>query len=183
MTFASTTSAASCNPNFQGHTQAIYALQSATGSVNKWTPVPEANMGAHIVLRTLDVNPTMPEHQFLVQFTGHPDDTYIFRLHAQTYRNIALTAGANGDLTMGLLDHSNITPSQKFTIKCETCPYTDASGATEAKQCTIQNPASGLCILGSNPGETLSLGSCSAAGIYQFQVAQEAQVPSRCLDD
>ncbi|KAG6833635.1 hypothetical protein H0H87_004262 [Tephrocybe sp. NHM501043] len=155
-----------CSPNFQGQAQTIYVRPAVTDiGVYEWTP-DSIFPGAHITLQTRSVNDAFPQGEFLVQFTGQPDGSYVLRLKAETNRYTALTAGPNGDLTIDILTLSSSIPSQRFTINCNTCPST---GETVAKQCTIANPASGTCIVGSNSGDTLRLGSCSEAGVYDFQ--------------
>jgi hypothetical protein len=61
--------ARSCTPNFQGNPLTIF--KTILGDVYQWTPVDA--VGGHI---TLVKNPTFTNGEFLVEFSGQPDNTY-----------------------------------------------------------------------------------------------------------
>ncbi|KAG6823222.1 hypothetical protein H0H93_004059, partial [Arthromyces matolae] len=111
-----------------GQAQTIYALPSSGSNVNEWTP-DSIFPGAHFTLQSDNVNNVIALNQFLVQFTGQPDNSFNFRsailltlnqvndvayapyrLQAETNRYTALTAGANGQLTNELLNLSTSLP-------------------------------------------------------------------------
>ena len=79
--------ARSCTPNFQGNPLTIY--KTIKGDVFEWTP--ENAVGGHITL--VHTSQAFANPQFLVEFTGQPDNTYHFKsvailsltFHALTY--------------------------------------------------------------------------------------------------
>ncbi|KAG6919309.1 hypothetical protein DXG01_007442 [Tephrocybe rancida] len=165
LTHAALLPRSTCSPNFQGKAQTIYVRPLVKiAAVYEWTPE-SIFPGAHITLQTRGFDEAFAQGEFLVQFTGQPDGSYVLRLKNETNRYTALTAGANGDFALDILTLSSSLPSQRFTITCNSC----SSDGSSASKCTIANPASGLCVVGSTTGATLSLGDCSAAGVYEFQ--------------
>ncbi|KNZ75697.1 hypothetical protein J132_02327 [Termitomyces sp. J132] len=167
--FASFTSASpalvarTCSPSFTAD-QSIYALLPMTDVVNEWTPQSNSS-GAQIVLETRSARDAFMQGEFsmLTQKNGLYGIIPAFR----TQIPVALTAGDNGNLTFGFAGLLSI-PTQQFNITCDEC--------SEVRQgnCTIKHPASGQCIIGSNGGDTLSLGSCDKAGVYYFTPAGSA---------
>ncbi|KAG6805363.1 hypothetical protein H0H92_015695, partial [Tricholoma furcatifolium] len=104
-----TLQARNCSPNFQGQAQTIYVSSDASINVAEWTP-DSIYPGAHITLQTQSLASTPALNEFLVQFTGQPDGSYVFRLQDETNRYTALTTDSSGGLTNELLDLSTSLP-------------------------------------------------------------------------
>ena len=68
--------ARSCTPNFQGN-QLTFYRPTSPGNVLEW--VPENANGGHITLRETTESDAFANGEFLVEFTGQPDNAYHFK--------------------------------------------------------------------------------------------------------
>ena len=113
--------ARSCMPNFQGNPLTIY--KTILGNDFEWTPVDA--VGGHITLVETPASQAFTNPQFLVEFTGQPDNTYHFksvtttsftfytltksqllRMVADTDRDLQLAGAPGGDLSFATITFS-----------------------------------------------------------------------------
>jgi len=158
--------APTCMPNFQGSAMTAYVQPSVTDiGVFEWRPVNAEN--GHISLVQTPVNDAFAQGEFLIEFTGQPENTHHIKQVADTERKLALGGKADGDLSFAV---ANSDGSQDFAISCESCPTNDDLSASK---CVVKHPATGKCVSGANPGNTLSLAACdgSDAQVYYFRAS------------
>jgi hypothetical protein len=72
--------ARSCTPNFQGNPLTIY--KTIKGDVFEWTPVNA--VGGHITLVHTSASQAFANGEFLVEFTGQPDNAYHLKFVAMS---------------------------------------------------------------------------------------------------
>lgn len=70
--------ARSCTPNFQGQAQTIYAHGNSNANVFEWIPDTIAP-GAHITEQDHSATSAFATGEFLVQFSGQPDGSFVFK--------------------------------------------------------------------------------------------------------
>jgi len=141
--------APSCNPNFGGRPLTIFKTRLALPF--QWNPT--NSVGGHI---TLNFTKTpFADSEFLVAFSGQPDNSYVFKMTADTAHNLQLQGFANGDLTFQPIKFTGNT--QNFGIDCFTC----ATTSDIADGCTVKHVQTGLCVTDNGNGSTLKLTTCT----------------------
>jgi len=153
------TAVLACRPNFQGNKLTIY--RGTIFGLLEWRPI-----SGHITLVSTPQGVAFAKGEFLVEFTGQPDDTY--RIKAVGDQDRALTRmPATGVLQFQPIIWNGAIKHQHFKIDCTSCslnPPNVASG------CVIFHPASNRCVTGLGNGNTLHLSLCNNSPTQRYTV-------------
>jgi len=155
-----------CNPNFQGNQLTIYQPLGFDQEL-EWTPVNAETQGGHLVLKQTDGNTAFAKGEFLVQFTGKPDNTYNIKMTVPTDHSVQLAGWEHGDLAFAPITWDPSDRTQNFAIDCSVCSTTTADMGID---CVISHPSTNLCITGNVDGVALRLSQCDGSSAQRYTI-------------